>query len=290
MHPARKALVLSFATALVTLAVKFAAYAITGSVGLLADATETLVNVVAAVLALLAMGVALRPPDDGHAYGHGKIEYFSSGTEALLIVLAGLAILYQAAQRFAHPALPEHLPLGLAATLFATFLNFATARVLARVARRYDSITLEADAAHLSADVATSIAVVAGLIVVVLKPAWQILDPLIAGAVALHILWVGFDLVRRSVDGLMDRALAPEELATIRRLIEAELPAGRGYGSLRTRKAGARRFIEFVLTVPGSCTVLESHELCNTLEAAIRSRLREASVFIHVEPALTPDD
>ena len=285
MRAARRMAMLSIATSIVTLALKFGAYFLTGSVSLLSDALEALVNLAAGLVALGALTVAERPADDRHAYGHDKAEYFSSGVEGTLILVAAASIIYTAWDRFSHPAPLEQLGPGLIVAFLAAVANFLAARAMLRVAKAHDSITIEADAKHLMADVWTSAGVIGGLLVVMIMPQWQILDPLMAVAVGLHIIWIGIDLLRRSADGLMDAALAPDEINLIQELIGHELPPEASIHALRTRKAGSRRFIDFHMLVPGNTTVSASHALCDRLEAAIGSHLARASVTIHVEPA-----
>ncbi len=275
---------LSIATSVLTLGLKFGAYFLTGSVSLLSDALEALVNLAAGLVALGALSVAEQPADDRHAYGHDKAEYFSSGVEGALILVAALSIFYAAAQRLFAPAPLEHLGAGLLVALAAAAANFFTARVMLGVARKHDSIAIEADAQHLLTDVWTSAGVVGGLCIVLLVPQWYLLDPLIALAVALHIVWTGIDLLRRSVDGLMDAALPAEEAARVETLIKEMLPHEASHHALRTRKSGARRFLEFHLLVPGQTPVREAHALCDRIEARLHRELANASITIHVEP------
>ncbi len=279
--------ILSIATSIATLALKFGAYFLTGSVSLLSDALEALVNLAAGLIALAALTIAEKPADDRHSYGHDKAEYFSSGVEGALILVAAVSIIYAAWGRFLHPAALENLGVGLSVGLLAAAANYATARTMLRVGRKHDSITIEADAVHLMTDVWTSAGVLGGLLIILFFPNWQILDPLVAVAVGLHIIYTGFKLLRRSIDGLMDTALSPREIRKTRELIEAELPLWASFHALRTRKAGAQRFIEFHLLVPGKTSVSESHVLCDRIESAIAGHLARASVTIHVEPAET---
>ncbi|MBK9703344.1 MAG: cation transporter [Betaproteobacteria bacterium] len=275
---------LSIATSLGTIALKFGAWFLTGSVSLWSDALEALVNLAAGLVALGAITLAHQPADDKHHYGHDKAEYFSSGVEGALILVAAVAIVWSASQRLLSPQPLENLGVGLFVAFLAGAMNFVTARTMLKVAQQHDSITLEADARHLLTDVWTSVGVVGGLLVVMAMPQWAILDPLMAVVVAIHILFTGFNLLRRSADGLMDTALPPEEVARAEALIAAELPAGASFHALRTRKAGSRRFLEFHLTVPGALTVAESHLLCDRIEAALEAALPRANVTIHVEP------
>lgn len=276
---------LSIATSIATLALKFGAYALTGAVSLLSDALEALVNMAAGLVALWALTIAARPPDEDHPYGHEKVEYFSSGVEGVLILVAALMIAWTAVGRLLQPTELAALGPGLAVAGVAALLNLVTSRLMMRVAREHDSIVLEADAKHLMTDVWTSAGVIAGLAVVLAVPEWRILDPLIAIAVAAHIAWTGGSLVRRSAGGLMDQGLDPPEVAAIRETIAGGLPPGTSVAGLRTRKSGAKRFVEFKLCVPGEQSVAAAHELCDRLEAALEARYARSVVTIHVEPA-----
>jgi cation diffusion facilitator family transporter len=287
MTAVRKMALLSIATSIATLALKFGAYFLTGSVSLWSDAVEAFVNLAAGLVALGAVTLAEQPADENHAYGHDKAEYFSSGVEGALILFAAIAIIWSAVNRLLHPVPLERLGLGLLVSLLAAAMNFTTARVMLKVARQHDSITIEADAKHLLTDVWTSAGIAAGLLVVLYVPQWSVLDPLMAIAVGLHIVVTGVSLLRRSADGLMDVALPPEEVRRAEALIGAELPAGVTFHALRTRKAGARRFVEFHLLVPGTMTVDDSHELCDRIEASLMRHLARSHVTIHVEPRET---
>lgn len=284
MKTTQKVAVLSIVTSIVTLALKFSAYFLTGSVGLLSDALEALVNLAAGLITLGALSVAEQPADARHAYGHEKAEYFSSGVEGALILVAAVSILYAAWNRILHPVALENLGLGLAVGLVAAAMNYATGRIMLTVSSRHDSIAIEADARHLMTDVWTTMGVLAGLLIILMFPSWQMLDPIIAVAVALHIIYTGVGLVRRSIDGLMDTALTPSEVRGIEQIIRVELPAGASFHALRTRKAGVRRFIEFHLLVPGETSVNDSHALCDRIEGSISSHFARATVTVHVEP------
>jgi cation diffusion facilitator family transporter len=278
---------LSIATSIATLALKFGAYFLTGSVSLWSDAIEALVNLAAGLVALGALTLAEQPADDRHAYGHDKAEYFSSGVEGALILVAALAIFWSAALRLVEPHPLERLGLGMVVAALAAGANFATARIMLKVAQQHDSITIEADAKHLMTDVWTSAGILGGLLVVIWMPQWSILDPLMAMAVAVHILFTGFDLLRRSADGLMDAALPAQDVRDAEAVIRAELPADASFHALRTRKAGPRRFLELHLLVPGTMSVDGSHALCDRIEAALTAKLARAEVTIHVEPRET---
>jgi len=284
MQATKKMALLSIATSIATLALKFGAYFLTDSVSLLSDALEALVNLAAGLVALTAITIAEQPADDNHTYGHDKAEYFSVGVEGTLILFAAISIIYAGWNRFLHPAPLENLGWGIGVGLLAAAMNFATARMMLKVAATHDSVTIEGDAKHLLTDVWTSAGVLGGLLVIVFVPQWNILDPLIAIAVGLHIIVTGVGLLRRSIDGLMDAALSPQEIRKAEEVIRAELPEGTSFHALRTRKAGATRFIEFHLSLPGETSVRESHALCDRLEASIANHLAKASVTIHVEP------
>ena len=275
---------LSIATSIATLGLKFGAYFLTGSVSLLSDAMEAFVNLAAGTVALGALTYAARPADDDHAFGHDKAEYFASGVEGALILVAAASIAWAAIQRLLHPAPIESLGWGLAVSVVAAGMNFATARIMLRAARAHDSITLEADAKHLLTDVWTTVGIVAGLLVVMWKPEWSILDPLMAIAVAVQIVFTGIDLLRRSADALLDAALPPDELARAEAAIRRALPPEADFHALRTRKAGSRRFLDLHLVVPGTMSVAESHALCDRVEAAIEAELPRADATVHVEP------
>lgn len=279
---------LSIVTSIATMALKFGAWSLTGSVSLFSDAVESLVNLAAGLIALTALIIAARPADVDHAYGHDKAEYFSCGAEGALILVAAVSIIYAAVGRFLHPAALENLGPGLMVSLLAAALNFATARAMLKVATQYDSITLEADAKHLMTDVWTSLGVVAGLgVVMFAPPSWQILDPLMAVAVGLNIVNTGINLLRRSWSGLMDAALPVDEVGQIEAEINKLLPVGTSFHNLRTRKSGPRRFIDFHLLVPGASTVNEAHALCDRIEDALERTLSHTAVTIHVEPLET---
>jgi cation diffusion facilitator family transporter len=275
---------LSVGAAVATLGLKFTAYALTGSVGILSDALESLVNLAGALIALTALKIAARPADKTHPYGHDKAEYFSSGVEGALILIAAASIAYAAIRRLLFPAPLEQLSWGLIVTGSASLLNLLTARALLSASKRYDSITLEADAKHLLTDVWTSVGVITGLIALALT-GWQWLDSLVALAVAGHIVITGIGLVRRSIDGLMDYNLPADELARLEGILQDHHHKFVAYHRLRARKSGPRRFIDLHLVVPGEQTVQAAHDLCEQLEAEIEAVLPNASVTIHVEPA-----
>ena len=278
---------LSIFAAIVIICLKGAAYALTGSVGLLSDALESLVNLAAASVALFVLVVVARPPDEDHPYGHDKAEYFSSGVEGSLILVAALGIAWTAIERLIHPRELEQLGLGLALTLLASIINLVVARRLLAASRQYDSITLEADARHLITDVWTSAGVLLGVGAVVVT-GWKWLDATVALAVAAKIIWTGIDLVRRSVSGLMDTALPAEEQAIIREVLDRYRANGIEYHALRTRRSGARRFVSLHLLVPGAWSVQQGHDLSENIEAEVREHLPNTTIETHLEPIEDP--
>lgn len=276
-------LLLSLAAALFSVGLKYLAYALTGSVGLLSDAAESIINVIAAVTALVSLLYAARPVDRSHTYGHEKIEFFSSGLEGVLIVVAALGIGWYAVRRLLHPQPLEALDVGILVSFLAAFINWGVARVLLRTGREFRSIVLEADGKHLLTDVWTSAAVIGGLAIVRLTGI-QALDSIIALVVAANILWTGYDLMRVSFNGLMDHALSPAEQNAVRAAIESRLGPGMAYHALRTRQAGARRFADFHLLVPGKMSVRQAHALANRVEEAVEAALAGLEATIHIEP------
>ena len=289
MHPpslARYAW-LSIGAALATMALKAGAYWVTGSVGLLSDAMESLVNLAAAIVALIALTVAVRPPDEEHAYGHGKVEYFSSGFEGALILVAAGTIAYAAVQRLINPQPLEQVGLGLAISVAASAINFVVATVLMRAGKKHHSITLEADAQHLMTDVWTSIGVIVGVAAVALT-GWERLDPIIALLVAANIVWSGFQLLRRSALGLIDTGLLPEDMDKIEGVLNQYRIKDIKFHALRTRQAGMRRFVSVHVLVPGAWTVLDGHHLAEEIENDLRGTLGGATIFTHIEPLEDP--
>ncbi|HET7197506.1 MAG TPA: cation diffusion facilitator family transporter [Burkholderiales bacterium] len=279
---------LSIAAALATIALKAAAWWITGSVGLLSDALESFVNLAAALLALWMLRVAASPPDDDHPYGFSKAEYFSAGIEGGLIVFAAAGILFAALPRLAHPQPLEMPGPGLALTAIATIINFTVARSLIGAGHHFHSITLEADGRHLMTDVWTSVGVFAGVALVYATDVYW-LDPLVALAVAAQIVWTGALLVRRSVRGLLDAAISPVDKHEVTRLFgEYSRRYGVSFHALRTRQAGARRFLSFHMLVPDAWTVSQAHRLSEELEERIRSLVPNASIDTHIEPISDP--
>ena len=278
----RRFALLSVAAAVATIALKTLAWMFTGSVGLLSDAVESLVNLAGAMLALAMLAVAARPEDEAHPYGHDKAEYFSSAVEGVLILLAGLAIAVTAVRRLWAPRDLEQVGLGLVLSVGASVVNLVVAIVLLRAARRHHSVSLEANAHHLLTDVWTSAGVLAGVCAVLLT-GWRWLDPVAALAVAFMIVRTAVDIMRRSVHGLMDTALSSEDQERLRRALEPHLVEPVQVHALRSRQAGARRFISMHVLVPGDWTVHRGHALLEAIEADIRAAIPNAAVLTHLE-------
>lgn len=278
---------LSIAAALVTMALKFIAYRLTGSVGLLSDAIESVVNLVAALVALWALWLAGRPADEDHHYGHSKAEYFSSGLEGALILVAAASIAIAAGPRLLHPQGIDHIGIGLGVSVFSAALNGGAAYLLARGGKRFRSVALTADARHLLTDVWTGLGVVVGVLLVSMT-GWLILDPLIALAVAVNVLWTGVRLLRDSGYGLLDTALPQVDQDVIVNVLDPFRREGIDFHALRTRSSGSRRFISLHVLVPGSWTVQQGHDLCERVELALRRAMLETTVFTHLEPREDP--
>lgn len=278
---------LSIAAAIGTIGLKAGAYWLTGSVGLLSDVFESLVNLAAAIVALAALSVAARPPDDDHAYGHDKAEYFASGVEGTLILVAAVSICWSAVDRLRNPVVLEQVGLGVALTVVATLINALVARVLLRAGRLHSSIALEADARHLMTDIWTSAGVVVGVLLVAATGVpW--LDPAIALVVAANIVWSGIGLVGRSAQGLMDSALPAVERTAVQAVLDRYTAQGVQVHALRTRRSGARRFVSFHVLVPGGWTVRRGHTLLEQIERDVRGVVANSTVFTHLEPLEDP--
>jgi len=278
---------LSVAAAVVTIALKGLAYWLTGSVGLLSDALESLVNLAAAVMAVIMLQIAARPPSEEHAYGFSKAEYFSSGFEGALIFLAAVAIVVAAVERLYVPKPLQQLDIGLLISGAAAVVNLIVAQVLIRTGRRRNSIALEADGHHLMTDVWTSVGVIVAL-VAVLFTGWQWLDPVIAIGVAINILWTGYRLLRRSALGLLDRAVPASQRAAIGEVLSRYEAQGAKFHALRTRQAAGRSFVSVHVLVPGAWTVQHGHELLEEIERDIRVAVPNAAVLTHLEPVEDP--
>lgn len=279
---------LSIAAAIATILLKAGAYWLTGSVGLLSDALESVVNLAAALMALWMLTIAERPPDEDHMYGHAKAEYFSSGVEGVLILIAAGMIAWSALGRLLHPVPLENVGIGLIVSVVASAINFGVARVLLVAGRRYHSILLEADARHLMTDVWTSAGVVVGVALVALT-GWLALDSLIALAVAANIVWSGVHLVRRSALGLLDTAIPTAERDRVWDVLAPYEEHGIAFHSLRTREAGPRRFISLHVLVPGTWSVQHGHDMLELIEHDVRAAFdRPTTVFTHLEPIEDP--
>ena len=282
---------LSIAAAVVTIGMKTVAYFLTGSVGLLSDALESVVNLVAAILALIAIAAAAKPADERHHFGHGKAEYLSAGAEGVMILVAAALIVYAAVDRLLNPQPLEDLGIGLAITVGATVVNGAVGVIILRQGRRYRSMALVADGKHLLTDVYTSIGVIVGIALVAVT-GWLPLDSLVALAVGANILWTGFILVRNAGRGLLDHALPQEETARVLGVLRdfvARYPAGEmEFHGLQTRESGRDQFVSVHVLVPGSWSVSRAHDLVEEVEAAIRDELPHAQVHTHLEPREDP--
>lgn len=278
---------LSIGTAVFTILLKAIAYLLTGSVGLLSDAMESGVNLVAAVFALVVLMVAAQPPDEEHTHGHDKAEYFSGGAEGTMILIAAGTIAFSAVQRLFEPQPLEQLGAGLFISLVASVCNLGTAVILLRAGRQHHSVTLTADAHHLLTDVWTSVGVLVGIGLVAITD-WYILDPLIALLVAAQIVYAGIKLVRQSVLGLMDTSLPPQELNQIVTILDSYRHRSIQYHALRTRQSGAQRFISVHIQVPGAWTVQQGHMLLETIERDLRHALSPVSIITHLEPVEDP--
>jgi cation diffusion facilitator family transporter len=279
---------LAIAAACLTIALKTGAWVMTGSVGLLSDALESVVNLAAAVIALIALTIARKEPDEDHTYGHDKAEYFSSGLEGILIFVAAISIVVSAIPRLLDPRPLEHVWLGLAISLLASLVNLGVARILMQASRAHDSITLEADARHLMTDVITSAGVIAGIVAVTFTD-WNRLDPIIALIVAGNIVWTGYNLMRRSAQGLLDMALPEEEIAVIEDVLDRHRQEGVvDMHALRTRRAASRRFASVHIIVPGNWSIEQGHALADRIEMDIRHALPSITVFTHLEPDNDP--
>jgi len=278
---------LSIAAALATIALKTTAWWITGSVGLLSDAAESFVNLIGAIMALAMLTIAARPADEDHTYGHGKAEYFSSGVEGGLILIAALGIGATAIPRLLHPQPLEQVNTGLIVSAAASVINLGVAIVLLRVGRRQRSITLEANAHHLLTDVWTSVGVIIGVAAVAFT-GWNWLDPVVALIVAANIIFTGVQILRRSVLGLMDTALTSEDLKAIQKVLDHHTQERVQFHALRTRQSGARRFIELHVLVPGEWTVQHGHDLLEQIEKDLRTAVPDSTVLTHLESVDDP--
>jgi cation diffusion facilitator family transporter len=278
---------LSIFAALLTITMKSAAYMLTGSVGLLSDALESTVNLASAIVALIVLRVITRPANDEFTFGYSKAEYFSSGFEGGMILLAAAGIIITALPRLFHPVPLEQLGLGLVISVAASLINLAVSLVLKRAGRRYNSITLEADARHLMTDVWTTAGVLAGIALVWLT-GWIRLDPIIAILVAINILFAGYRLLVRSGKGLLDIALPQEELNSVKSILDSYQTEGVKYHALRSRQAAARKFLVVHLLVPGEWSVKRGHSLAEQVEMRVLQSISNANIVTHIEPVEDP--
>ncbi|MBN1144061.1 MAG: cation transporter [Bacteroidales bacterium] len=274
---------LSISAALVTISLKGLAYLLTGSVGLLSDAMESFINLAGAIVVLIMLTIAARPADKDHSFGHNKAEYFSSGIEGILILVAAVGIAIAAINRLLDPKPLDQVGIGLAVSVLASLVNLFVALILKKAGKNYQSITLEADAKHLMTDVWTSAGVIVGVGLVALTGLQQ-LDPIVALIVAANIVWSGVNIMRKSVMGLMDVSLSEEKIQLINDVLEPYKQMGIQFHAFQTRQAGSREFISMHVLVPGKWTVQKGHQLIEKIESDIRIKFSGASVFTHLEP------
>jgi len=279
--------VLSIVAAVVTIGLKLVAWRITDSVGLLSDAAESSVNLVAAVGALIALRVAIKPPDKNHNFGHSKVEYFSAALEGAMIMVAAGVILVSAVERFLNPVELTRLGLGIGISLVAALVNGIVAWLLLRAGKRYGSITLTADGKHLMTDLWTTAAVVLGVVLVALT-GWQRLDPIIAFAAGINIVITGWHLVSQSAAGLMDISLSKEDNAVIRGVLDSFTSEELLFHAVRTRESGHRRFMEMHMLVPGDWTVQRGHDAVEDVTEALVAEFSNLRVLCHLEPIEDP--
>jgi len=278
---------LSIAVALLTITLKTVAYLITNSVGLLSDALESIVNLVGALMALGMLTIAARPADENHTFGHSKAEYFSSGVEGVLILLAAFSIAYAAIQRLITPEPLEQVGIGLLVSVVASLANLTVALILRRAGKQYNSISLTSNSNHLMTDVLTSAGVLLGVGAVVIT-GWQALDPLIAILVALNIVWTGIGIIRKSVFGLMDSALLKEDLDIIQSTLDRQKDKGVEFHALRTRQSGPLKIISMHVLVPGVWTVDHGHHFVTKIEHELSSAIADSVIFTHLESLSDP--
>ena len=278
---------LSFAVAIFTISLKTIAYLITDSVGLLSDALESIVNLIGAVMALGMLTIAARPADESHPYGHTKAEYFSSGVEGTLILVAAASIAFAAIQRLITPKPLEQVGAGLIVSVIASLANLAVALLLRRAGKQYNSISLTSNSHHLMTDVWTSGGVVIGVSAVVIT-GWQVLDPLIAIVVALNIVWTGIGILRKSISGLMDSALSKEDLEVIQRVLDGQEEPDVKFHALLTRQSGSLKVISMHVLVPGNWTVERGHQFATKVENELSRAIADSVVFTHLESLTDP--
>ncbi len=278
---------LSIAAAILTISLKTAAYFLTNSVGLLSDAIESCINLAGAVMALAMLIIAARPADNDHNYGHSKAEYFSSGVEGILIFIAAIFIGIASIKRFFDPQPIEQIGIGLIVSVVASLINLAVSLVLFKAGKKYNSITLEADAKHLMTDVWTSVGVLIGVGAVALT-GWVRLDPIVAFLVACNIVWTGYSIIKKSVGGLMDKALSVEDQDSLLKVLEPHKQNGIEFHALLTREAGAKKFASFHVLVPGDWSVYKGHQFLEEIEAELRKAIPNLIITTHLEPIEDP--
>jgi cation diffusion facilitator family transporter len=278
---------LSIAVAVLTISLKTIAYFLTNSVGLLSDALESIVNLVGALMALGMLTIAARPADENHTYGHSKAEYFSSGVEGTLILLAAISIIFAAVQRLITPKPLEQVGIGLIISVAASLANLGVALILRRAGKQYNSISLTSNSHHLMTDVWTSGGVLIGVGAVVIT-GWQVLDPLIAILVALNIIWTGIGIIQKSISGLMDSTLSNEYLDIIRSVLDRQKETGVKFHALRTRQSGSLKIISMHVLVPGNWTVARGHKFVTQIENELSAAIEESMIFTHLESLTDP--
>ncbi len=286
-HSLKKYAWLSIAAAVSTITLKLLAYWLSNSVGLLSDALESVINFATAISTLVSLAIAALPPDQEHAYGHTKAEYFASGLTGLLIFGAGVAIIISAVQRWLAPEPLALLGQGVGISLVAAGINLAVARLLIKAGRENHTIALIAEGKHLMSDVWTTFGVALSIGLLWLT-GWEWLDPLIAALIALQLCWTGFNLLRDTAFGLMDSAISPEELEQLLGVLKKYHPEGVDYHALRTRQSGQRRFVSVHLQVPGRWTVQRGHDIAEKIAEEMRERVPNLSTFTHIEPVEDP--
>jgi len=278
---------LSIGAALVTFGLKLCAYWLTNSIGLLSDALDSIVNLVAAVVALIALGIAAKPADEDFSFGYSKVEFFSSGFEGSMVSLAAVVIAFEAVRRLLNPLGLGQVGWGLLISALTALINLGAALVLARAGRKADSLTLRADARHLMTDVITTAGVIVGVGLVQIT-GLVALDPIIALLVAAYILLIGARMLRHAYRGLMDISLPAEEVSQIEEILKTFEGQGVRFHDLRTRSAAARRFVSFHLLVPGGWSVQRGHAVTEQIEDKIRAGFPKVAILAHVEPIEDP--
>lgn len=278
---------LSIAVAILTISLKTIAYLITNSVGLLSDALESIVNLVGALMALGMLTIAARPADENHTYGHSKAEYFSSGVEGALILVAAIFIAYAAIERLISPKPLEQVGIGLIVSVVASLANLSVALILRRAGKQYNSISLTSNSQHLLTDVWTSGGVLLGVGAVVVT-GWQVLDPLIAILVALNIVWTGVRIIRNSISGLMDSAISKENLDIIQSVLDRQKETEVKFHALRTRQSGSMKIISMHILVPGNWSVERGHRFVTQIENEVSAAIVDSVVFTHLESLTDP--